>query len=64
MTETVLSTEKSCLVAHVTHFVAVLNFFKKKWKKKLSDAACAVLCEAYKQIHVSETQYAFIPSKE
>ena len=32
--EAVLSTEKSCLVAHVTHFVAVLNALLKKRKEK------------------------------
>ena len=63
MAEAVLSTEKSCLVAHATHFVAVLNVLLKKRKEKSSDAACAVLCEAYRQIHVSETQFACIPSK-
>ena len=30
MAEAVLSTEKSCLIAHATHFVAVLNGFLKK----------------------------------
>ena len=52
--EAVLSTEKSCLVAHTTHFVAVWNALMKKWKEKSSDAACTVLCEAYRWIHVSK----------
>ena len=30
MAEAVLSTEKSCLVAHATHFVVVLNALLKK----------------------------------
>ena len=66
MGEAVLSIEKSCLVAHAfwTHFAVVLNALLKKWKEKLSDAACAVLCEAYRQIHVSETQFACLPSKD
>ena len=49
MAEAVLSIEKSCLVAH-----AFKRSLKKR-KEKSSDAACAVLCEAYRQIHVSET---------
>ena len=64
MAEAILSTEKSCLVAHATHFAAVLNALLKKWKKKFYDAACAVLCEAYRQTRVSETQFACIPSKD
>ena len=64
MAEAVLSTEKSCLVTHATYFVAVLNAFLKKRKEKSSDAACAVLYEAYRQIHISETQFACIPSKD
>ena len=66
MAEAVLSTKKSRLVAHVTYFgfVAVLNALLKKWKEKSSDAVCAVLCEAYKQTHVSETQFPCFPSKE
>ena len=63
MAEAVLSTEKTCLVSHATHFVAVLNALLKKWKEKLSNTVCAVLCEAYRQIHVSETQFACISSK-
>ena len=46
MAEAVLSTEKSYLVAHATHFVAVLNALLKKWKEKSSDAVCPILCEA------------------
>ena len=34
MTEAVLSTEKSCLVAQATHFVVVLNALLKKQKEK------------------------------
>ena len=64
MAEAVLSTEKSCLVAHATHFVAVFNALLKKRKEKSSDAACAVLCEVYRQIHVSKTQFTCIPSKD
>ena len=64
MAEAALSTKKSCLVGHTTHFVVVLNALLKKWKEKSSDAACAVLCEAYKQIHVAETQFACTPSKD
>ena len=64
MAEAVPSAEKSCLVAHKTHSVAVLKTLLKKWEEKSSDAACAVLCEAYRQIHVSETQFACIPSKD
>ena len=64
MAEAVLSTEKSCLDAHATHIVAVLNALLKKWKGKSLDTACAVLCEAFRQIHVSETQFACIPSKD
>ena len=64
MTEGVLSTEKSCFVAHAIHFVAVLDTLLKKRKEKLSDAVCAVLCEVYRQIHVSETQFACIPSQD
>ena len=64
MAEAVLSTEKSCLVAHATHFVALLNTLLKERKEKSSDAACAVLCETYRQIHVSEIQFACIPSKD
>ena len=33
MAEAVLSTEKSCPVAHATHFVAVLNALLKSEKK-------------------------------
>ena len=51
MAEAVLSTEKPCLAAHATHFVAVLNALLKNWKEKSSDAARAVLCEAYRQTH-------------
>ena len=64
MAEAVLSTEKSCLVAHATHFIAVLNALLKKWKEKSSDAAWAVLCFAYRQIHISETQFACISRKD
>ena len=64
MAETALPTEKSCLVAHATHFVAVLNALLKKWKEKSLDAAYVVLCKTYKEIHVSETQFACIPSKD
>ena len=64
MAEAVLSTEKSCLVAHATYFLAVLNVLLKKWKEKSSDAAYAVLCKAYRQIHVSETKFACIQSKD
>ena len=66
MAEAVLSTEKSCLAAHATYFVfvAVLNALLKKWKEKSSDAGCAVSCEACRQSHVSETQFACIPSKD
>ena len=64
MAEAVLSTEKLCLAAHAIHFAAVLNALLKKWKEKSSDAACAILCEAYGKIHVSETQFSFIPSKD
>ena len=39
-------------------FLAVLNSLLKKWKKKSSDAASAVLYEAFRQIHVSEAQFA------
>ena len=39
MAEAVLLTEKSCLVAHATHFSAVLNDLFKKLKDKSSDAA-------------------------
>ena len=49
MAEAVLSTENPCLVAH---------------KLKSSDAACAVLCFAYRQIRISETQFACIQSKD
>ena len=35
----------------------------KKWKEKSSDAACAVLYEAY-SIRVSGAQFACIPSKD
>ena len=38
MAEAVLSTKKSCLVAHTTHFVAVLKALLKNWKEKPSDA--------------------------
>ena len=48
MAEAVLSTEKSYLVAHATHFVAVWNALLKKLKEKSSDATYAVLCEAYR----------------
>ena len=64
MAEAVLSTEKPCLVAHAIHFVAVLNALLKKGKEKSSDAVCAVLCFAYRQIYVSKTQFACIPSKD
>ena len=64
MAEAVLSTKKSCLVAHATRFAAVLNALLKKQKEKSSGAACAVLCFAYRQIHVCETQFACIPSKD
>ena len=63
MAETALSTEKLCL-AQATRFVAVLNTLLKKWKEKSADAARAVSCKAYRQIHVSETQFACIPSKD
>ena len=64
MAEAVLSTEKSCLVAHATHFVAVLNALLKKWKEKSSDAVCPGLCKTHRQIHISKTQFACIPSKD
>ena len=64
LAEALLSTEKSCLLAHATYFEAVLNALLKKWKEKLSDAAYAILCEANRQIHLSETHFACIPSKE
>ena len=64
MAEVLLSTEKSCLAAHATHFVAVLKALLKKWKEKSLDAAWAVSFKAYRQIHVSETQFACIPSKD
>ena len=53
LAEAVLSTEKPCLVVRAKHFVAVLNALLKKGKEKSSDAACAVLCFAYRQIYVS-----------
>ena len=57
MADAVLSIENSCLGAYAfgTHFAAVLNALLKKWKEKSLDAAFAVLCVAYKHIHVSET---------
>ena len=64
MQEAVLSAEKPCLVAQATHFVAVLNSLLKKWKEIFSDAACTVLCFAYRQIYDSETQFACISSKD
>ena len=66
MAEAVLSTKKSCLVAHAKCFVfvAVLNALLKKRKKKSSDATCVVLCKAYRQTHVPKTQFACIPSKD
>ena len=63
MAEAVLSIEKSCAHAF-EHFVAVLNALLKKGKEKSLDAVCPVLCEADRQIHVSETQFACIPSKD
>ena len=46
------------------HFVAVLNAQMKNWKEKSSDAARATLYEAYRQIHFSEAQCAYIPGKD
>ena len=47
-----------------TFFVAVLKSILKKWKEKSSDAVCTVLYGAFRQIHVSEAQFACIPSKD
>ena len=56
--EAVLSIEKTCLVAHAFehifwHFITLL----KKWKEKSSDAACDILCEAYRQIPIFKKLY-------
>ena len=59
--EAVLSIEKPVLLH------TLLNTFCSSVKRlfeKLSDAACTVLCKPYRQIHVSETQLAGIPSKD
>ena len=53
----------SMLHTHL-HFVAVLNSQMKNWKEKSSDAARATLYEAYRQIHFSEAQCAYIPGKD
>ena len=44
----------------------ILNVWSlmKKWKEKSSNAACAVLYKAYRQIHISKAQFACIPSKD
>ena len=65
MAEAVLSIEKSFLVAYATNFVfvAALNAFFKKWKEKLLDVTCAVLCKAYRKIHIFETQFVFFQIK-
>ena len=44
--------------------MAVLNSQMKNWKEKSSDAARATLYEAYRQIHFSEAQSAYIPGKD
>ena len=44
--------------------MAVLNSPLKKWKEKLSNVACDALYEAYRQIHVSEAQFACISSRD
>ena len=60
--EAVLSTEHA--FEHILSALTVLNSLLKKWKEKSSDATCAALYEAYKQIHVSEAQFACISSKD
>ena len=55
---------QSCSTNFWTHFVAVLNSILKKWKEKSSNAACAALYEAYRQIDLSEAQFACIPRKD
>ena len=63
MAEAVLSIEKSCLVAHT--FEHICQQCGTPFKKvKREDVACAVFYEAYRQIHVSTTQFACIPSKD
>ena len=57
MAEAVLSIEKSCLVAHT--FEHICQQCGTPFKKVKS-----VFYEAYRQIHVSTTQFACIPSKD
>ena len=68
MAEAVLSIEKSCLLHKLFEHILQLCYCVKcsfeKVKEKSSDAVCTVLCKAYRQIHVSETQFACIPSKD
>ena len=61
----VLSIKKSCVVAHAFQdiLLQLLNSLMKKWKGKLSDAACAVFYKTHRKIYISETQVICIPGK-
>ena len=64
MAEAVLSIKKSCLVAHATHSVAaVLKRFFEKVKREITRCSVRCFMRNIQTIHVSETQFACIPSK-
>ena len=61
--EAVLSVGKPCLVVHAMPSYMLHSFDEVK-REIIRSPACTVLCFAYTQIHVSETQFACIPRED